>query len=432
MIDFEKNKELFFDSARAKRLFMRKEKFNALVHVLGRETAYALDDLYSLYDEDIYIWLSELYQPNVGGFYYSNSARDTEGFLPDIESTAQAFVLCKTTGLFRALPEGNPKNLPEKIRKEITAFTKSLQDPESGYFYHPQWGKGVNHARRGRDLRWALNVLDDLGESADYPTALDHLEKKDNMTVLQEHLRSPEAFREYLLSFEGKKWTSYQYGNALASQSSEILAAGEKFAEVVFEYLDSKRNPENGLWEKNVDYASVNGSMALTKLYTGLNKPLPYAEKAFGSAMYVAMDDEIPTFVCQFYNPWLTMSRILDNLTKFGEEETAKRLREKVRNVAPRLLDVAAERIKMFKKDDGSFSYFTKCTSDKSQGMPVAVAETNEGDVNATAIATCGVLMNIASTLGIELPPVFCVDDSEIFLKTLELSVPKEKKYHNS
>ena len=35
------------------------------------------------------------------------------------------------------------------------------------------------------------------------------------------------------------------------------------------------------------------------------------------------------------------MSRILDNLTKFGEIDTANRLRERVRNVAPRLLDVA-------------------------------------------------------------------------------------------
>ena len=432
MNNFEKNKEMIFDSARAKRLYMRKEKFDSLIPTLGAETAYALNDLYSLYDEDIYIWLSELYQPEIGGFYYSNSARDTEGYLPDIESTAQVFVLCKITGLFASLPDGLPRNMPEKLKKSIAAFTKSLQDSETGYFYHPQWGKGVNHARRGRDLRWALNVLDDLGECADYPTVLEHLEKKDDMAVLPEHLRSPDAFREYLLSFEKKNWTSYQYGNVLASQSSEIHAAGEEFAKVVFEYLDGRRNPENGLWEKEVDYSSVNGSMALTKLYTGLSKPLPYAEKAFGSAMYVAMDDEVPTFVCQFYNPWLTMSRILDNLTKFGEIDTANRLRERVRNVAPRLLDVAMERIKMFKKDDGSFSYFTKCTSDKSQGVPVAVPETNEGDVNATAISTCGVLMNIASTLGFELPPVFGGEDSEIFLKMLDHAVPREKKYHSS
>jgi len=64
--------------------------------------------------------------------------------------------------------------------------------------------------------------------------------------------------------------------------------------------------------------------------------------------------------------------------------------------------------------------------------VPVAVPETNEGDVNATAISTCGVLMNIASTLGFELPPVFGGEDSEIFLKMLDHAVPKEKKYHSS
>ena len=35
-------------------------------------------------------WLANLYDSEQGGFYYSASARDYEGFLPDIESTKQA------------------------------------------------------------------------------------------------------------------------------------------------------------------------------------------------------------------------------------------------------------------------------------------------------------------------------------------------------
>ena len=38
-------------------------------------------------------WLADLYDPESGGFYYSNSAKNNVGYLPDLESTSEALSL---------------------------------------------------------------------------------------------------------------------------------------------------------------------------------------------------------------------------------------------------------------------------------------------------------------------------------------------------
>ena len=51
---------------------------------LGREIDAALEELYALYDRKVIDWFAGLWDGEIGGFYYSVSARDHEGFLPDI------------------------------------------------------------------------------------------------------------------------------------------------------------------------------------------------------------------------------------------------------------------------------------------------------------------------------------------------------------
>ena len=80
---------------------MREEKFLSLTEELKKRTdnaeeiVLALKDLYSIYSSDICSWLGSLFDPDIGGFYYSNSAKRTHGFLPDIESTNQVLIMLK-------------------------------------------------------------------------------------------------------------------------------------------------------------------------------------------------------------------------------------------------------------------------------------------------------------------------------------------------
>ena len=75
---------------RENRTQKREENFKKLIPVMGRDAVDEIRNIYDMFDEKMLIWYASLYDPDIGGFYFSNSARDTEGFLPDIESTAQA------------------------------------------------------------------------------------------------------------------------------------------------------------------------------------------------------------------------------------------------------------------------------------------------------------------------------------------------------
>ena len=67
--------------------------------MLPPATARAIEDATDMYGTKTYEWLAGLWEPEIGGFYYSNSGRDYEGFLPDIESTCQALHQVQTLGM---------------------------------------------------------------------------------------------------------------------------------------------------------------------------------------------------------------------------------------------------------------------------------------------------------------------------------------------
>jgi hypothetical protein len=124
---------------------------------LAEESVKALRSYYQLYTDDLVSWFANLYDPVVGGYYFSNSARNSEGFLPDLESTNQALGFIISSGM------GAPADvLPEEMQKQIVNFARSLQSPENGHFYHPQWGKELTDkypARKGRDINNAIKIL---------------------------------------------------------------------------------------------------------------------------------------------------------------------------------------------------------------------------------------------------------------------------------
>ena len=65
----------------------------------SREIVEAFRELYSLYSSDVMRWCAGLFDPVIGGYYYSNSGRDFDNvdyngknykLRPDLESTYQA------------------------------------------------------------------------------------------------------------------------------------------------------------------------------------------------------------------------------------------------------------------------------------------------------------------------------------------------------
>ena len=114
----------------------------------------------NMYTADILTWIASLYDPERGGFYYSNSARDTVGFYPDLESTSQAIAMLERLGIVSRSNSNlyiTEENVGADIYNAMLTFVRDLQ-AEDGCFYHPQW-ESAAVSRVGRDIDSAIFLL---------------------------------------------------------------------------------------------------------------------------------------------------------------------------------------------------------------------------------------------------------------------------------
>lgn len=412
----------------------------------GKATVAALKKLYSLYSDDAYIWLANLYEPDIyaatrgedeaarGGFYYSNSARNTISFLPDIESTRQAIDLIRYSGMTDSLTA----DLPKEVQNALVNFTRSLYDPNTGYYYHPQWADlQITDERRGRDYTNAKSVLTAFGAkqtvAASYSapesaltsglsTSRVQLVSRVVATASVPHLESESAFLEYL---NKQNWNdSYTSGNRIAAQSKLIDEAG--LMNVCLDFFDNIQNKDTGMWSPNRDDNAVNGFLKISAIYADYakkyNRTLNYASEAAATCEAVLLSEVPPSTVCWVYNVWYSLGNIIGLLRSTGLEsdiELANVIRDRLRSNAPKYIEIAAAKYTPFRKDDGSFSFTPGYSSDNSQGMPVCVSRMAEGDVNATYISIISVPGRIFSALGYDMVDVYTPNDMKVFVKEI-------------
>ena len=464
----------------------RDAAFEAIEKQLGSEFAQSLRELYrKAYSGDMVEWLANLYEPRVcvcdnyvngirvclhptdengkdlcanGGFYYSNSARNTVGFLPDVESTYQALLFMEMTGMLDEFGGNFGGFIDGQIRADIVAFTKGLQNPD-GYFYHPQWSiedSRAHWSRVTRDLMWAETILGRFGETPYYDTpdgsmsgvgsrptpsaklltarlsessvALVSKVVSAASTNLPDHLRSPEALKEYLSQWQMDVFASgYTAANDLASQAGLLVEAdrqlGGTLKPVLFEFLEEKKNPENGLWRPEVDYDGINALFKALMVYSAFDVYFTYADKAAESVFSLLASDEIPGHVCGVYNAWYNVAGLINNIRSCypsaERDEIADSILARARELAPEALRHTITKTLLFRREDSSFSYFADHTSETSQGMPVCTGVL-EGDINASIICSGGLLDHISQALALELPSVFGTYELAVFMDIIE------------
>ena len=434
----------------------REAKYADLAEKMGKDVADALRDHIAIYDERFYLWLADLYyageydadgKPLGGGFYYSNSARDNDGYLIDVESTGQALSFLVSSGMVKNFKA----QIPDRMQKEMVAFALSLQDPEDGYFYHPQWGKDIHIGRKSRDVGWATNnVIVRFGYQPYWnaPNGVkgiygepvgakaEKTEVKVNTEKWPEQLRTLESWEKYLQGFDDEIHTrSYHIGHTVAEQSTQIrqrdaeaLANGEPtgYVEMTRRYFDGWQNPENGLWEDTVTYGSINGLMKITAIYNLLNMPLNYPDKAFRCATEIILLEDADingrqaTGSVDVYNPWIAISRIFGIMSAHGGEAEVEKLRAELVTRAADMIRVTTKKTIKFRKEDGSYGYTWTYSPARSQWAPVAVPETVEGDVNGGTIALVGVTAHMLQTLGISGLTIYAPSDFEVFIRRIK------------
>ena len=457
--------------------------YNALAERIGGEEgqafANAMLQFYELYSNDLVIWLANLYEPSIcvcnglygelecsgtkycgtGGFYYSNSARDTIGYLPDVESTYQALGLLNSSGLTKQYGESWFKLLDKEMKNDILAFVRAIQR-EDGYFVHPQW-TSPGTSRISRDLNWSTSILKTMNAYPYYttPTGMKGIGAPASTTAMSGQLRGSsaaacssviltaqsylpqlenvETFKAYLISLNVKT-NSYSAGNTLAAQSSQIsardkvlgLSKENSLYMTMINHLNECQNPENGTWDykkpgdSDYDlYYQVNGLMKISGVY-GTSYPLQYVDKAVETAMTAITYDKKISAAVDIYNPWFALTNIFKNLRGCGGDEGIAKVAELRQQLyaSPELLLATRDKISICKKVDGSFSYSPKYSSATSQGCPAAVPNTVEGDVNGTVLSFSGLLDYTYSALGLSGAtkiPVFGEVERYMFMKEI-------------
>ena len=381
---------------------LRTPYWERLRREVGEDITDALRDFYTLYTDELIDWFAGLYDIKTGGYYYSNSARDNEGFFPDAESTCQALGFWSDSGLCAEVGGSFAGGVPEWMGEDICRFISSLQDPD-GYFYHPQWGKDIGISRRARDLNWCTRILSRFGKSTKYPTIFDAPtnDEKDAATLIPQHLKGAEEFKEYLVSLNLNQY-SYNKGSELSSQTDQIQARGLDGQLIAF--LNATQHPETGLWHDEANYYGVNGLMKLSGIYVSTGNLIPNAMNAAASAADAIISDEPTTSIVCLWNTWVAVSRVCAGLRKSGGEIGARQAEEIVKMMRERgvaCIKKSKEKLAPFKKADGAFSYKPDSSSPTSQGVPVAIKGTPEGDVNATVIASSLMLNSIYDALNV-------------------------------
>lgn len=419
-------------------------------------------------DDDAVDWLADLFDLERGGFYFSNSARNTEGFLPDIESTAQA------TGFFVSTGMLSTAEFPKWFSDKLVYFAKSLQDP-NGYIYHPQWDRATldaNTSRMGRDIGSAWQILERFGALPTYnmpngvkgdgiladgtpvakPVSALTLRLGDTKALAVSYvvptsaidgfaqLESEESFRAYLdeqaarnkLPQTNNRYRSfYQIANELCTNATQILDrdkelalqnAGYSLAEIAITWLSEHQNKETGLWDPGIAYANTNAYYKAINFYNSMGYAVPNAELAIESIVEILMGDEPVDTILYMFNVWGSLNHTIENINQYGDKDVITRTRAKMMELGGVAITATAKYQLQFKKSDGSYSYLLGSNTSVSQSMPVAVMNTDEGDVNSTTLTIGGILSAMAKTLGVTdiLPPVWTKADGQYCLKRIK------------
>ena len=435
-----------------------------LEEFLEADVIKALQELSALYTDGAYVWLANLYDPEIcvcgtevcqgsamcggGGFYYSNSGRDNIGFFPDIDSTYQALTLVSHMGMARFDFGYGKGSTPEWMKQQIVQFVKMRQNP-NGFFYHPQWTKeqvDSKLTRRGRDLDRAVALLNSFGAKPTYDTPIgtkgdgllwdgtpvgvsgasrvtspldsDRVSAVSKVvatssTAIADHLQTKEALASYLAAMEEKvrenEAYAYTVNNELANQNNQFLArdaqlkaenADWSVCEMVIDYLNRTQNKQTGAWSSTANYNAVDGLFKAAHVYTAFGVPFPNAKQAALLAVATINSTQVTTHICNIYNCWSTIQMLLNNIKQFGNKADAQEVQDALMSVVADGIRATLRKYLDYRKPDGSFSYYKEKCNAESQGMSVALS-CDEGDMNATSL-TYSVWNTIFACLGIK------------------------------
>jgi hypothetical protein len=201
-------------------------------------------------------------------------------------------------------------------------------------------------------------------------------------------------------------------------QAPHIAAVG--LGDVCIRYLN-EHQLDNGIWERELNYATANGMLKICHAYNALGSDLPQLDKIVSATITTLLAPESPKAIVDVFNP-LMQIHYLRNIVAHSNDPT--RLDEADRIIAERaveILDVTREKLSIFALADGSFGYYPPDhvygDGQWSQGKIVAPGCT-EGNMNATQLANASRIL-IMEALAIDPGLPYTVEDGEKFFSSI-------------
>ena len=406
--------------------------------------------LNSLRTHESAAWLGSLYDPESGGWYISRSARETEGFGPDIESTFYALSLVGYTGMaemfdgedyMEKFTHAYPKDVLDKVGK----WLYNLQD-EDGYFYVPQWPKKYieengKQIRITRDVGTAKRVLRALGITPKYS---DSNSGSGTKSALLTQYDSVENFREYLAGFDKeletatdteRAWKFYLWGSYF---QSTLNLMNDEMKKMMVEFFNKHQNPKNGVWSEELYYNSTNAIHKICSVYNSVGAPMNYIDEMIDSTLEILNwnVEERPTdSCCAIYNVWSVFPYLYSNIRKCAEgtpEEREAKCEEKkalVYDGAAKAINTTYHQIKELFLEGGEVSVSRGRSYSSVYGCPAALG-IKEGDIGGYLLGAYDVeqYVFLALELGDYTIPLFTEKDRIAFMKAVKRATPPVKK----
>ncbi len=353
----------------------------------------------------------QLYDPETGGFYYSVSSRDAEEMTPFAEGTAFAQEALLNGGMI----------FPEWYKEKVSEWILGHQDESDGFFYEKLWGKITSGPRLNRDLTSSAGILSRCGRKPKYPLPEERMkagsEETAENTTLPERLQSKEKMLEFMESLDWSQKFIWGTGQRLSSETMLIKAAG--LYDFVADYVQSRQNPETGLFGEGLGWMNTNGAMKLGAFMASRKGGYSRADKAVDSVIKIYGGDEPPTSATWVWNPFVLLDRII-NAPDADSDALRALLYEKGAEIVNRAVDCA---LKMKREDGGFASSFTKAIS-RQQGYLFGYGTETESDLDGTLIAGPRLRNTIFNVFGLTAPRVHYKNECEEFFERCRNKAP--------
>lgn len=377
------------------------------INDLSVELRNALSLIDSKFSEDTVDWLASLYDKDSGGFYYAVSSRDNDEFWVDVESIVQAISIMQRLGMIKCMD--GVWDMPDWFREKSKAYLQARQDESDGYFYDPQYREIADRAKKERNTGFAASCLrEDLNSNPLYKIPAERLaenkkaqtenkssEKKNDTDSVYDSEESFTAWLDYLVA---SRPNSYYWGSDLASAAGMIRAAG--YSKILADWLKTKQYKENGTFEKDFNMTAVNGVLKIVGFFEEAGEEYPNYE-IFLDKVIDFTRDFTPSSAAECWNPLGAMKPIIRSLG----DNIPGNIKEKLDLNLAALITNVANKMDVFKKPDGGYSYAKDKSSLCSNNVVVCKA-LPEGDVNALALMAL-VYLEVYDLAGVEHPAVW-------------------------